>query len=185
MLDPTPPAGNSSSIKNTVAIVTADYLLSKTCGMCISVTGSGVGSGANPVTGTFTVFVNNECPSCNAGGLDLGLNGDGLWDITWQAVPCPVSSNVQYVIKTGSSATWFAIQPRNTKYPVYLTDILVGGSWVNLPRVSYNYFVQSFSGSGVTFPATIRLTSVMGQVVEDTIPSLQINVVFNGNVQFS
>jgi len=184
MLDPTPPVGLSSSIANTVAIVTADFLASKTCGMCISVTGNGTGSGANPITGTSMVFVNNECPSCNSAGLDFGLSGDGVWDIVWKAVPCPVTSNIQYVIKTGSSAYWFALQARNTKYPVYLLDVQVAGSWVNMPRLNYNYFVQSFSG--LTFPLTIRLTSVFGQVITDQIASLaQINVPFNGAVQFS
>jgi hypothetical protein len=35
------------------------------------------------VTGTYTVFVNNECPECEFGHLDFAMPGDGSWDITW------------------------------------------------------------------------------------------------------
>ena len=53
------------------------------CGMCLELTGTGVGSGGNPVTGVYHVFVNNQCPECEFGHLDVALPGDGLWDITW------------------------------------------------------------------------------------------------------
>jgi hypothetical protein len=48
--------------------------------------GTGKGSGADPVRGTYQVYVNNLCPECEWGHLDLGKNGDGLWDISWWGV---------------------------------------------------------------------------------------------------
>ncbi len=53
------------------------------CGMCIELTGTGTGAGGNPVTGTYTVFVNNLCPECEFGHLDFATPGDGSWDIVW------------------------------------------------------------------------------------------------------
>lgn len=181
MLDPTPPVG--TGCKHTVAI--ANYMASKTCGMCVEVTGAGKGSGdaAYAVNGTRIVYVNNQCPNCPTGLLDFGLTGDGKWDITWKAVPCPITSNIQYVIKSGSSIYWIGIQPRNTVHPVYKLAINVKGVWTYLPRMDYNYFVASFSG--LAFPIQIQMTSVKGEVITDTIQSLQIGVSISGNVQFT
>jgi len=51
--------------------------------MCIQLNGTGAGAGGNPVTGTYTVFVNNLCPECEFGHLDFAKPGDGSWDIEW------------------------------------------------------------------------------------------------------
>jgi len=51
--------------------------------MCIQLDGTGAGAGGNPVTGTYTVFVNNLCPECEFGHLDFAKPGDGSWDIEW------------------------------------------------------------------------------------------------------
>jgi len=153
--------------------------------MCISLTGTGTGSGATPVTGTRLVYVNNECPSCNAGGLDLGLSGDGVWTITWQAVPCPVTTNIQYVIKSGSSAYWLGLQVRNSKYPITGLEVWNGGSYFVMPRQTDNYYEQGFSSTPLTFPLKIRVTSAYGQQATDTIASLSsINTVLQGAIQF-
>jgi len=156
---------------------------SKTCGMCLQVTGSGVGSGATPITGTFKVFVNNECPSCAASGLDFGESGDGVWGIVWQAVPCPVTSNILYTFKSGSSASWMGLQASNTRYPVYTFEIQTGGAWLSLPRQSYNYFVESVPN--VVAPFQIRLTAITGEQLIDTIPSITNGVTFTGSIQFT
>lgn len=40
-------------------------------------------------------FVDNICPECKKGALDLARNfdvGDGIWTIDWHAVPCNVSA---------------------------------------------------------------------------------------------
>jgi len=183
MLDPTPTAGSGTS--HSVAIATPFWYGSATCGMCISVSGNGVGLGATPVTGTRTVFVNNQCPSCPVGGdLDFALSGDGVWDITWKAVACPVgSTKIQYVFKEGSSTFWLGLQARNTKYPVYKFELLVNNVWTALPRQDFNYFVQSFS-AGLAFPVKIRLTSALGHVVEDQINAVENGKIIEGKVQF-
>jgi len=189
MLDPTPTAGQTSSgVTNTVAIMTTQFKGSKTCGMCIAMTGvpgsRDAGDTKYKPTGTRTVFVNNLCPSCEEGGLDLGLDGDGQWGISYKAVPCPVgTTTIQYLFKAGSSAYWLGLQPRNTRYPVYKLEAQSGSSWVSLPRLDYNYFVQSFD-SGLVFPLTIRLTAITGEIITDTISSVQNGVTIISTKQF-
>ena len=78
---PTPPSGSNQDIR--VAINSPQYYGSAACGMCMQMTGDGVGSGADPIDGTFIVFVDNICPECSSGDLDLGESGDGRWDISW------------------------------------------------------------------------------------------------------
>lgn len=49
-----------------VAINDAQYEGSLTCGTCLQVTGSGRGSGGNPIKGTFKAYIMDRfvCPSC-------------------------------------------------------------------------------------------------------------------------
>ena len=117
-LNPTPPSGQFADIK--VAINSPQYYGSTTCGMCMQMTGEGVGSGGSPIDGTFIVFVDNICPECQAGDLDLGTSGDGRWDIEWIAVPCPGSiGNLQYMGQ-GSNPFYIKLQVRNHVIPVRL-----------------------------------------------------------------
>lgn len=40
-------------------------------------------------------MVDNICPECKKGALDLARSfdvGDGIWTLEWHAVPCNVSS---------------------------------------------------------------------------------------------
>lgn len=184
MLDPTPPDG-LVSISVTVAAETSVYANSKTCGMCIQVTGTGTGSGANPITGTQLVYVNNECPSCSTDGLDFGEGGDGSWGLSWKAVPCPLEGNIQYVFKDGSGSTWIELQVRNNIVPVYTVELWSGGGYVELVRQSFNYFLGS--SVSLTTPYKVRLTSVFGEQVVDTLSVIgsSQSVVYNGGVQFT
>lgn len=53
------------------------YFGSEVCGMCAMVNGTGQGAGANPIVGYFKVFVNDLCPECLTGALDLSGGLDG------------------------------------------------------------------------------------------------------------
>jgi expansin (peptidoglycan-binding protein) len=190
-LDPTPYAGNTtenSAIWATVAIADNIWALfddSAACGICLSLTGSGVGSGSSPVDGTYTVFANNQCPSCGNSGIDLGLNGDGVWDITWKAVPCPLGSTLFQYVFQGANDYYIKLQARNTLYPVAAMYIYQSNAWQALARSADNFFE---AGSTVTypldFPISIKITSVTGDYVTDTISTLVNGEVIQGSVQF-
>jgi expansin (peptidoglycan-binding protein) len=67
----------------------------------------------------------------------------------------------------GSSQWWTAVQVRNHRNPVakleYVDD---GGSWVDVPRTSYNFFIMVHGmGPG---PYSFRVTDVYGNVLTDS-----------------
>jgi expansin (peptidoglycan-binding protein) len=68
-----------------------------------------------------------------------------------------VTGNVEYEIKDGSSQYWTAIQVRNNRLPVAKLEWLHGGTWTDVSRATYDYFVVS-SGVG---PGSyqVRITS--------------------------
>jgi len=184
-LDPTPPVGLQSSIYVTVAVNTNDFLSSEMCGACLNVTGSGQGSGATPIKGSFLAYANNLCPSCAAGGLDMGMSGDGIWDISWFVVPCPAPGNVQYFFQ-GTGYYYIKLQVRNTVVPVYQLSVEQGGTFVALVPTADGFFASP--GSAITFPMTypmtIQVTSVLGDTFTDSIQAFDNGAAIAGNHQF-
>jgi hypothetical protein len=79
---------NFNGIPLTVAMNKNQYQNGDTCGKCVSIQGSGIGIGTTPLTGSLFATIDNECPECKFGDIDLGMYGDGIWDITWDFVPC-------------------------------------------------------------------------------------------------
>ncbi len=84
----------------TVAMNRAQYDGGSTCGKCVSITGKGEGIGMTPIIGPIIATIDNECPECKFGDVDIGMKGDGRWKITWDFIQCP-SSNTQK-LRTGN-----------------------------------------------------------------------------------
>ncbi|CAH0478943.1 unnamed protein product [Peronospora belbahrii] len=67
------------------------------------------------------VYIMDQCPGCAYGDLDLssdvfeGITGQSYTklSIEWMFVDCPITNNVQFCLKTGSSESWVAVQPAN------------------------------------------------------------------------
>ncbi|WP_115571925.1 expansin EXLX1 family cellulose-binding protein [Xanthomonas campestris] len=127
--------------------------------------------------GTTTVYVTDLYPEGASGGLDLSHNafaaiGDmvqGRIPISWKVVRAPVTGNLQYRIKEGSSRWWAAIQVRNHAYPVVKLEVKQGSSWKNLQKMDYNHFLGEQLGDQ---PLTLRITDIRGKVLTDTLPRL-------------
>lgn len=79
---------------------------------------------------------------------------------------------------------WTAIQIRNHRYPIASVEAATedGAGWRELPRVDYNYFIES-SGLGPG-PYTLRVTDTRGHAVEDAAIALGDNVTRTGQSQF-
>lgn len=158
-----------------------DYAGSAVCGGCIEVHGP---------NGSVVVRVVDRCPECPVGDVDLSAEAfaqianpaDGRVPIEWWDVACDVSGPIRYRFKEGSSQWWTAIQVRNTKWAVQSLEVSVEGSYVQIPRESYNYFVYQ-SGLGVG-PYDIRVTDVHGSVLEDTAIPLGDGSEASGAAQF-
>ncbi|HEY5950410.1 MAG TPA: expansin EXLX1 family cellulose-binding protein [Kofleriaceae bacterium] len=163
------------------AMNAADYNNAAWCGACLEVSGP---------TGKVVVRVVDQCPGCAHGDLDLSPEAfamlsplsAGRVPITWHEVACNVTGPIAYHFKDGANAYWTAIQIRNHRYPIATVEAMDGSGWRDIPRVSYNYFVEeSGLGSG---PYTLRVTDTRGHVVEDAAVALGDNVTRIGGDQF-
>jgi expansin (peptidoglycan-binding protein) len=158
-----------------------DYGTASWCGACLEVTGP---------SGVVKVRVVDQCPECKHGDLDLSPQAfqqlsplsAGRISITWHEVACDVSGPIAYHFKDGANAYWTAIQIRNHRYPISKVEAEVNGAYVDVPRVDYNYFIQT-SGLGPG-PYALRVTDTRGHVLDDSGVALGDNVTRTGAAQF-
>jgi hypothetical protein len=91
---------NFNGIPITVAINNDQYEGGKSCGKCVVVRGQGIGSGMTPIIGPIYATIDNVCPECKFGDIDLGLDGDGRFQIIWEFIPCnSIPHNRKYLRK--------------------------------------------------------------------------------------
>ncbi|WP_261380904.1 expansin EXLX1 family cellulose-binding protein [Xanthomonas vasicola] len=127
--------------------------------------------------GKTTVYVTDLYPEGASGGLDLSHNAfaaignmvDGRIPISWKVVRAPITGNVQYRIKEGSSRWWAGLQVRNHAYPVIKFEVKQGRTWKSLQKTDYNHFIGEQLGNQ---PLSIRITDIRGKVIADTLPAL-------------
>lgn len=160
-----------------------EYNNAAVCGSYVHVTGP---------KGSVTVRIVDLCPGCRAGHLDLSAEAfaqiadpiQGIVPISWQVISPQINGPIVYQFKEGSNQWWTAVQLRNHRNPIAKFEYqLPNGQWVNVPRTSYNYFVQTNPGMG-TGPYTFRVTDSYGNALTDSgIPHLENNSV-NGTAQF-
>jgi expansin (peptidoglycan-binding protein) len=136
------------------------------------------------------VRITDSCPECLAGHLDLSKEAfakispvdAGRVQTRWRLVTCAVQGPVRYRIKEGSSEWWVGIQVRNYLLPIQKLEWNKNGSWAEVKREPYNYFVEP-SGMGPG-PVSIRITAIDGQQLEDTLPQVIQATTVDGAAQF-
>ncbi len=152
------------------------------CGAYVQVTGP---------KGTITVRIVDLCPECHAGHLDLSREAfaaiadlpQGIVSITWRVVSPAMAGPIAYHFKEGSNPWWTAVQVRNHRNPIAKFEYWNGSQWVTVPRVSYNFFVQTNPGMGVG-PYTFRVTDWYSNTLLDGgIPFVEGGTI-NGAGQF-
>lgn len=172
---------DASSDLMVAAMNGVDYNTAAWCGACLEVTGP---------NGTVVVRVVDQCPECAHGDLDLSPQAferiapliEGRVAITWHEVACDVTGPIEYHFKDGANQWWTAVQIRNHRYPIGKVEAQQDGAWRAIPRVDYNYFVES-SGLGPG-PYALRVTDTRGHVIEDAAIALGDNVTRAGTSQF-
>lgn len=150
---------------DVAAMNTPQWDNSAVCGGCVRVDGP---------KGAVVVRIVDQCPDCASGTLDLSAQAfakiaepvDGRVNVRWQPVSCAVQGAVVLRFKEGSSRFWTGLQVRNTRIPVRSLEVQKNGAWVNVPRESYNYFVDA-TGFG-TGPFNVRITGNDGQQLVET-----------------
>lgn len=164
------------------ALNLTDYANAALCGAYIRVHGP---------SGSVDVRVVDSCPPCAPGDVDLSLEAfahianpvAGRVPITWQLLSYPLDGPIVYHFKDGSNPWWTAIQIRNHRNPVVSVEWLDGGgTYRQLPRTSYNYFV-AYSGLGPG-PYTFRVTDIFGNTLADSGIPLLDDADFMGSGQF-
>ncbi|MBX2991560.1 MAG: hypothetical protein KF749_10395 [Bacteroidetes bacterium] len=146
------------------AMNSIDYANSDICGATVMVWGP---------KGSVVVRIVDQCSGCSEGSIDLSPLAFsriadlplGIVPIKWKLIAARVQGNISYRFKDGSNQWWTAVQIRNHRYPIARLEYLSGGNWINVQRLSYNYFVES-SGMGPG-PYTFRVTDLFGHVLVD------------------
>lgn len=141
-----------------------DYAASAACGLCVRIEHEGA---------SVDVRIVDQCPECAPGDIDLSPDAfariaaleAGRVPITWQTIECPVDGPVVYHFKDGSNPYWTAIQIRNHRHGIASLQYLREGTWTDVARVDYNYFVAD-GGMGEG-PLSLRVTDVLGNTLQD------------------
>ncbi len=179
-------AGNCSYEASADLMVGAmnqqDYDNSRACGAYLAVTG--------PTGTTIRIKVVDRCPECPPGAIDLSREAftklapasAGLIQISWKLVSPGLAGPVAYKYKSGSSQYWCGIQVRNHRNPIRSLALKVNGSWKDVPRLEYNYFV---SAGGAGCGSAIRITDIFGHRLVDSGIDIAPDQVQSGHAQFS
>jgi hypothetical protein len=75
----------------TVAVNSQQWDEGMMCGTCVHACYTD-----NDGKRCFNAIIDNLCPECVMGDLDLGENGGGRWPLDWKIQPCPKAGSVQF-----------------------------------------------------------------------------------------
>jgi len=165
------------------AMNTADYDSAAVCGACVELTRDG--------TRKVDITIVDQCPTptnpkCTAGHIDLSEqaflqigtasegylgtgNGASVGVISWKYIPCPVTKDVSFQIKPGSTQYYAPILVEGHRYEITSVEVKLSGTWMPATRQSYNYWIVGGGALGPG-PFDIRAIDINGSVVEATIP---------------
>ncbi len=104
--------------------------------------------------------------------------------MTWEFAKCPDTGNLSYEFKTGSNPYWTALWVRNPRVPITSVEVQAesDAAYVTLAReTDGSVFDDTGFGDG---DFTLRVTSMDGQVVTETLSSFAAETLVAGNVQF-
>jgi expansin (peptidoglycan-binding protein) len=135
------------------------------CGVCVSVTGP---------TGTkVKAMVVDQCPGCGPNHLDLfpdafaklASPSAGVIPVSWEEVPCGITTPIVLKNKSGTSPYWFSMQVMNANVKIAKLEVSTDGgkSWKSTTRKAYNFF-ENPAGFG-TQTVDVRVTSASGQAI--------------------
>lgn len=123
----------------TAAINTPQYAGSELCGACLEVVGA---------KGSVTVRVEDRCPGCPFGSLDLSMTAFATIDdlakgripIKWRVVPCRDTSGISIYTEKGANAYFALLRVQGVNLPVHSLEMLVDSTYRILPRKMSNFF---------------------------------------------
>jgi expansin len=166
----------------TAAMNTTDYESARACGAYVRV--------ATADGAAVTVLVTNECPTCEAGQLDLSEEaftaladlGRGRISVSWSLLSPASAAPLSVRYKTGSSSYWCGLQVLGHRNPVARLEVAAGGGWTRLERTGYNYFL---SEQGTGCGGRIRITDIYGEQLTVGALAVRPDAVQSAGVQFA
>jgi expansin len=164
------------------AMNSVDFEDSRACGSFLKVT--------SPSGRSVIVQVTDQCPDCAEGALDLSAEAFAVLEspamgrisVRWTLLSPAISGPISLRYKSGSGPSWCAVQVSNHRNPVATVEFRVDGTWTEIPRRNYNYFV---SESGAGCGGLVRITDIYDQTI--TVQGLELapGTVQEGPKQFS
>jgi expansin (peptidoglycan-binding protein) len=161
-----------------------DYDSSAACGTWVHIFGP---------KGDVIAFIDDECPECLEGDIDLGpTTFDAVADrhlgrvpIKWRYIQSPVDGPVQYYWKEGASQHHLELQVRNHRYGITKLEIQTQTSeWVTADRFPYNFFKKYGGINREHGPYNIRITDIFGNQLTDRLIHIIPKGVIEGNINF-
>lgn len=157
-----------------IAISGDEWNNGEKCGSCLEIIGTGNGIGTTPFQGYHKGIITNICPECPSGHFDLLMDGNGIWDIEYNFIPCNnidiILPPIQYRLDINNEF-YLRLQVINTKTEIkniYLEgDIPMEKTfdnfWVhyNPMEIDYNPIFQ--------FPISIKIELENGEIKEGEI----------------
>lgn len=148
-----------------VALTSSDWDSGNACGTCVSVTG--------PSGNKITAMVVDQCPNCGPHHLDLFPDAfaklaepsKGVINVSWEVVPCGITTPIVLKNKSGTSKYWFSMQVMNSNVEVKSLEVSTdgGNTWKATQRKDYNYF-ENPAGFG-TDSVDVKVTGTSGSPI--------------------
>jgi expansin (peptidoglycan-binding protein) len=114
-----------------------------------------------------------QCPGCGSNHLDLYPDAfakladpsKGVINVSWDYVPCGITTPIVLKNKSGTSKFWFSMQVMNANVGVSKLEVSTdgGATWKATTRKPYNFF-ENPAGFGAD-SVDIKVTGTNGKVV--------------------
>jgi hypothetical protein len=140
------------------------------CDACVELTANGTTLIAHAVTYGQETGPNDIDVSPEA---DAALDGATSRDVTWRFITCPSAAPIQYTFdgRQWTNVYFFRVWPRNSRVPIAKVEYQIGsGAWSAVASQSDG----AWQASGADFSGgfSLRLTTIDGQTLQDTLPGL-------------
>ncbi|KAF1915341.1 RlpA-like double-psi beta-barrel-protein domain-containing protein-containing protein [Ampelomyces quisqualis] len=147
------------------ALSDSNWAGAQACGQCVSVTGPGGNK--------LTAMVVDQCPGCGNNHLDLYPDAfkkladpsKGIISVSWDFVPCGITSPIVLKNKSGTSKFWFSMQVMNANVAIAKLEVSTdgGNTWKATTRQPYNFF-ENPAGFGADM-VDVKVTSTNGKSI--------------------
>jgi len=165
-----PPPGYQVAL--TVGTSTVSFGSGQLCGMCIQVSSvTEMSYNASPYPNPpYIVLLTNYGPTPSDNWLDHNFQSPvgGEWQLTYQAVPCPVTSDIQWQINAGSGTWYLQLLPVYNSLVIEQMCINTNGQWQAMSRVQGGG-LWSFGGQQIPDNFQLKAISLDGQVIVDNV----------------